>query len=137
MKISPTSNSLSCAALSLGRTRKLARPTVMANFSPSAKRGASTAPLRWAAARSGRAGVTRASRILGPITFFQQCIQSPRAIGLAADRPAGPGTVDPGRNIQMRPAFRLAHKTVEEQRGGDRAGIIVGGGVVEIGHPAG
>src|SRR5438067_1913332 len=135
MKLSPNSNSLSCAASSAGRTRKEARPTQTENFSPSAKRGASTAPLRWEAAKSDRAGVSLASRICRAITFFQQGIQGPRTVGLAADRPAGPGAIDPGGDIQVRPAFRLADKAVEKQRGGDRAGIIVGGVVVQVRHP--
>src|SRR6185503_16537993 len=133
VKTSPNSNSLSWAASSDGRTRRLARPTPMENFSPSAKRAASTVPLRCAAARSGRAGVTR----LSAISLLQQRIDRARAIGFAANGAARLGAIDPGGNIQMRPAFGLADKAIEKQRRGDGAGIIVGGIVVQVGHPAG
>src|ERR1700743_3250201 len=132
MKLSPNSNSLSCAASSDGCTRRLARPTPTENASPSTKRGASTLPLRCAAARSGRAGVTR----LSAIAFLQQRIQRARGIGFAAYGTAGLRPIDPGGNVQMHPALRLFDKAIEKQRRGDRSGKPVIGIVVEIGHAA-
>src|ERR1700761_9221491 len=126
MKASPQRSSVSCEQCNSGRARMGEWPRTDISLSPSTKRAASTWPLRWAAARSGRAGVTRLSLSMRrSITLFQQGVERTRRIGFAAGLAARPGPVGPGGDVEMQPALGLFDKAVEEQRGGDGAGKAV------------
>src|SRR3984885_3751893 len=70
---------------------------------------------------------------LFPVPLPQQRIDRTRAVGFGAFAAAGFGAVAPGGDVEMRPGLGLGDEAVQEQRGGDRAGIAVIGIVVEVG----
>src|SRR6476660_129159 len=84
------------------------------NSSPETKRAACTLPSRYLAATSGRAGVRRGSSI----AFAQQFVDRPRGLAFAAFGACGLCGRRPAVDIDMQPALRIRHETLQEQRAG-------------------
>src|SRR5205814_7648985 len=103
--------------------------SVISNSSPATKRSATTLPSRYFAARSGRAGVRRGSSI----PFAQEFVDRPCGLAFAALRARRFRRRRPGIDIDMQPAVRKLHETLQKQRTGDGAGEGAGGRIVDIG----
>src|SRR5665213_1171124 len=101
-----------------GSPRNGAMLSIISKVSPATKRAASILPLRYSAARSGRAGVRRGSSI----AFAQQCIDRTCGLTLAAFRPRWFCRWRPAIDVDMKPAFGVLDKTLQKQCASDRAG---------------
>src|SRR4051812_18528806 len=142
---SPIRASVSSGASGAGARRTGACASITSYSSPSTKRAASTLPARCLAARSGRAGVMRGSKViitpqpdysaetrrngermaersLAAIAFLEQGIERARRLALAAVRPRRLRRLCPAIDVEMRPGPGGRDEAVEEQRGRDRAG---------------
>src|SRR3984893_7829321 len=115
---SPFSACVKSVASEDGPMRSGASASDISNSSPVTKRAAATLPSRYFAARSGRAGVRRGSSI----ALAQEFVDRARGLAFAAFRARGLGGRGPAVDIDMQPALGMFHKTLQEQRAGDRAG---------------
>src|SRR5664280_3048598 len=108
---SPFNACVNSAASADGRSRSGASGQAISNASPSTKRAALTLPSRYFAARSGRAGVRRASSIAFPEQFED------RARGLAFAALGAPRLCSgrPAINIHVEPAFRGLDEALQKQ----------------------
>src|SRR6202020_3241207 len=112
-----------------GSPRSGAMLSTISNVSPATKRAASTLPLRYSAARSGRAGVRRGSSI----AFAQQFIDRARGLAFAAFRARRSCRRRPAIDVEMQPVPGVLDETLQEQRAGDGAGKRARRRVVDIG----
>src|SRR6202022_2002608 len=112
-----------------GASRKGASASTISNSSPVTKRAALTLPSRYLAARSPLAGVRRGSSI----AFAQQFVERAGGLAFAPFRPCRLCRWRPAVDVEMQPAFGVLHKTLQEQRAGDRAGKRARRRVVDVG----
>src|SRR3984893_6383287 len=126
---SPFSAWVRSAASADGASRSGATAAAISNSSPATKRAASILPSRYLAARSGRAGVRRGSSI----ALAQQFVDGARGLAFAALGAPRFRRRRPAVDIDMQPAFGVLHKTLQEQRAGDRACEHAGRSVVDGG----
>src|SRR3954453_1891167 len=115
---SPFSACVNNAASEEGASRSGASASTISNSSPLTKRAAAILPSRYFAARSGRAGVRRGSSI----ALAQQFVDRARGLAFAAFGAARLRRRRPAVDIDVQPALRGFHETLQEQRAGDRAG---------------
>src|ERR1700722_8476541 len=109
---SPFNACVASSASEDGALRNGAMASDISNSSPVTKRAASTLPSRYFAARSGRAGVVRGSRI----AIAQQFVDGAGGLAFPALRARRLGRWRPAVNIDMQPAFRSLDEALQEQR---------------------
>src|SRR3984957_3233823 len=125
---SPFSACVARSAAGDGALRSGAMASDISNSSPVTKRAASTLPLRYFAARSGRAGVMSGSSIASA----QQFEDGAGGLAFAALRARRLGRWRPAVDIDMQAAFGGRDNTLQEQRAHDRAGDPARRRVVDV-----
>src|ERR1700683_634281 len=116
-------------ALEDGSPRSGAMLSTISKGPPATKRAASILPLRYSAARSGRAGVRRGSSI----AFAQQFVDRTRGLAFAAFGARRFCRRRPAVDVDMQPAPGVLDEALQEQCAGDGAGKSARRRVVDIG----
>src|SRR5205085_4088661 len=119
---SPNSASVNSGASGEGSARTGACASITSRSSPWTKRAAVTLPSRRLAARSGRAGVMRGSKLTGApdrrklsVALLKERIKRARGLTFPAIRTAGLRARRPGEDVEVRPGFRRSDEAVQEQ----------------------
>src|ERR1700738_3522746 len=108
---SPFSACVNSVAPEKGFSRSGTSASATSNSSPTTKRAAAILPSRYFAARSGRAGVRRGSSI----AFAQHFVDGARGLAFAALGAPGLRRRRPAVDIDVKPAFRVLDKALQEQ----------------------